>query len=273
VKFYANVISKALATGRISNKDSALAVCAGPHDRNSYLSNGFEDVVISNVGDYFGNEFSPYKWMNIDAENIPLPDKSVDIVSVHGGLHHCFSPHRAMLEMYRVARKAVICMEARDSLVMRLAINAGLTVDYEIEGITGADHSGGAGGGHIPNFVYRWTEREIRKTVASFEPRKLPQVDFHYDLLLPTQRLAGSNRKSLAMALKAATPVAKLFQTIFPKQGNRFGWVIWKDDSSLQPWLTPATGDNGDVMINMDYVRAKGREFVREDRRSAQTEI
>ena len=32
-------------------------------------------------------------------------DGAFDFVVVHQGLHHCHSPHRGLLEMYRVARR------------------------------------------------------------------------------------------------------------------------------------------------------------------------
>jgi SAM-dependent methyltransferase len=260
MEFYYNVLRDALATGRITTKDSALAICAGTHDRNSYFRHGFEDVTISNVNDYMGDEIAPYKWQHIDAENIPLPDKSVDIVSVHGGLHHCYSPHRAMLEMYRVARKAVIVMEARDSLVMRMGVAAKFTDDYEIEAVTGSNHFGGAGGGPIPNFIYRWTEAEVHKAIATFEPRYPPDIDFFYGLLLPTQRMDSSQRPLMRMALRLAAPIAWVIQKVMPSQGNRFGWVVWKTEQKLHPWLK--NDANGETKVDFDYVRQQGRIYV-----------
>ncbi len=55
---------------------------------------------------------------------------------VHAGLHHCGSPHRALLEMYRVARKAAVVFEARDSLMMRSAVALGFTNDFELEAVS-----------------------------------------------------------------------------------------------------------------------------------------
>jgi hypothetical protein len=47
------------------------------------------------------------------------------------------SPHRALLEMYRVARKCVIAFESRDSLLIRTAVRFGLMLDYELNAIAG----------------------------------------------------------------------------------------------------------------------------------------
>jgi hypothetical protein len=74
---------------------------------------------------------------------------------VHAGLHHCASPHRALLERYRVARKAVLVFEARDSLMVRTAV-ALASSDFELEAVSGEGYeSGGLNNGPIPNLGYR----------------------------------------------------------------------------------------------------------------------
>ena len=103
---------------------------------------------------------------------------SFDAVIVDAGLHHCHSPHRALLEMYRVARKCAVAFEARDSLLMRAAIRAGLTEEFERSAISADRMRGGVADTGIPNFVYRWTEREVKKTIASYEPARIPQISF-----------------------------------------------------------------------------------------------
>jgi ubiquinone/menaquinone biosynthesis C-methylase UbiE len=55
-----------------------------------------------------------------DAESRTFDDDSSDYVIAHAVLHHWNSPHRALIEMYRVARKGAIGIEARDSVLMRL---------------------------------------------------------------------------------------------------------------------------------------------------------
>jgi hypothetical protein len=86
-------------------------------------------------------------------------------------LHHCASPHRALLEMYRVARKAAAVFEARDSLMMRSAIALGFTGDFELEAVSGEGYeSGGLNNGPIPNSNFRWTEREVVETIRAADP-------------------------------------------------------------------------------------------------------
>ena len=125
-----------------------------------------ENVLVTNLD---GSEAQQ------DAERLTFADKSFDVVIVHAGLHHCYSPHRALLEMYRVARKVVVAFESRDSLTMRTAVRLGLTLDYETDSLT-ADGKGGVAETGIPNFVYRWTERDVIKTIASFDPAREPSA-------------------------------------------------------------------------------------------------
>lgn len=108
-----------------------------------------------------------------DAENLTYANGSFDVAVVHAGLHHCYSPHRALLEMYRVSRKQAIAFESRDSFLMRTAVRLGLTLDCEIDAIVG--DKGGVAETGVPNFVYRWTEREVEKVIASFDPIDPPQ--------------------------------------------------------------------------------------------------
>jgi hypothetical protein len=79
--------------------------------------------------------------------------------------------------MYRVARKTAIAFESRDSLLMRIAVKLGFTMDYETDCVT-PDGKGGVAESGIPNFVYRWTEREVWKAIATFDPARKPRIEF-----------------------------------------------------------------------------------------------
>src|SRR4051794_35790110 len=106
--FYSDVLSKLVASGTISKSDKVLVVCGGPLDRQTLLDLEFENVVISNLDDRVGNLFAPFSWDRQDAENLSYADDSFDVTIVHAGLHHCHSPHCALIEMYRVAKKCAI---------------------------------------------------------------------------------------------------------------------------------------------------------------------
>ena len=110
--FYVNVLNKLISTGAISKSDSVLIVCGGPLDERVMTQVGFKDFTVTNLDAGIANHRQ-------DAENLTYENNSFDVAIVHAGLHHCHSPHRALLEMYRVARKCAVAFESRDSLMMR----------------------------------------------------------------------------------------------------------------------------------------------------------
>ena len=225
--FYSGVLEKLIAAGMISRADKVLVTCGGPLDEKVTREVGFADPVITNISDDMAG-------LKEDAENLSFADGSFDVVIVHAGLHHCYSPHLALLEMYRVARKCVIAFESRDSLLMRTAVRLGLTLDYEIDAVT-SEGTGGVANGSIPNFIYRWTEREIFKTVASFDPTRIPDIRFFYDFRLPLQRFAREGSRA-ALGLAAIEPVSRLIAKVAPSQCNEFAFAIFKN-GKFHPWI------------------------------------
>ena len=150
-----------------------LVVCGDALDREVFLACGFCNVTISNVDERIQDHgfFAPYSWSYQDAENLKFPDNAFDYAVVHAGLHHCASPHRALLEMYRIASQGVLCFEARDSALMRMGKRLGLVPDYELAAVTANQQRwGGVRNTCVPNYVYRWTENEVEKTIASNAP-------------------------------------------------------------------------------------------------------
>src|SRR5260221_1631337 len=106
---YTNALRKLLDQGLIKREMQVLVVCGGPHDREILLSAGFTNVTISNVDPRLtGTEFAPFTWCFQDAENLTFKDGEFDFCIAHDGLHHCQSPHRGLLEMYRVAKKGLL---------------------------------------------------------------------------------------------------------------------------------------------------------------------
>jgi hypothetical protein len=141
--------------------------------------------------------------------------------------------------MYRVARKCAVAFESRDSLMMRTAARLGLTMDYEIISVT-PDGRGGVADTGVPNFIYRWTEREIRKTIASYDPARIQKIAFFYDLRIPIQRFTASGNQLLRLAGLLVEPLSRIFASLFPTQCNEFAFAISKT-GERQPWID-ATG-------------------------------
>jgi ubiquinone/menaquinone biosynthesis C-methylase UbiE len=242
-EFYLKTLQQLIAGGFVDPSGSTLVVAGGPKDRDVLLAAGFTDVTISNLDDRMtGAEFAPCRWAFIDGENIAFPDEGFDNVFVHMGLHHCGSPHRALTEMYRVARKSVLALENRDSAAMKLAVRLGLVPQFEYDAVRGNDFKwGGWRNTAVPNFVYRWTETEVAKTVACIDPAFANRIRYFYNLRYPEHRIENATGlKRIALRLLKA-PFG-LLAWIFPKQSNEFGFFIDKRDRRLQPWIDPATG-------------------------------
>jgi hypothetical protein len=51
---------------------------------------------------------------------------------------------------------------------------------YEYSAVKNDDH-GGVDNTNIPNFVYRWSEREVLKLISSYKPLNSYKIYFDYD--------------------------------------------------------------------------------------------
>src|ERR1700709_2201924 len=98
---FERVLKQLMGDASLSTHETVLTVCAGTTEREVFFAAGFTDVTITNLDEQYSGALAPYKWSLQDAENLNYPDNAFDVVFVHAGLHHCYSPHRALLEMYR----------------------------------------------------------------------------------------------------------------------------------------------------------------------------
>lgn len=216
---------------------SVLIVGGGPNDERVFTSLGYTNVTLTNVGSMVDRCSTPAIAV-ADAENLPYPDESFDYAIVHAVLHHCHSPHRALLELYRVARKGAIFFESRDSLSMRLVERLGLVNPYEVSAV---EANGGLAGGvrdtAVPNYIYRWSEREVAKMIASYAPHAKHTIRFAHGYGTPC---ASNGEPSVRRLLKRVLVAAhRVVVTIFPSQRNLFACLICKPalPRDLQPWL------------------------------------
>lgn len=244
--FVTDVLSSLIDSGRLDLTHSVLAVAGGTAERDLFSALGLSNATITNLDDVqAAPHLEPYAWAHEDAQHLSYADRSFDWVVVVDGLHHCTSPHRALTEMYRVCRRGVLAVEARDSLLMRAALRLGLSSEYEVEAV---EHQGGRSGGlengPIPNHVYRWTEAEFRKTIRSCDPTGPHEFDFAYGLNLPyeTAALRGWGRR--AALLKVADPVLRAVTWALPRQRNSMAMTALRP-TSVWPWLTEADGTLG----------------------------
>jgi ubiquinone/menaquinone biosynthesis C-methylase UbiE len=244
VAIYADTVKRLVAEGSLDPHLPTLVVAGGPADREVLLEAGFTDVTISNLDErLLGHEFAPYRWMFLDAENLTVePGRFAQIIE-HMGLHHCASPHRGLLEMYRCAGQSVLMFENRDSLAMRLAIRLGFVPVFELEAVADQGYRyGGLRNSAVPNAVYRWTENEVEKALASYDAARNIAIRYFYGLKLPHYRLKMIRSPLKRLAFKAVLAPFSVLARLFPRQMNEFGVFIDKRASKLHPWIDPDTG-------------------------------
>ena len=117
-------------------------MCGGAGFEAEFLS-GFRDVVVTSDISTGASRRAiararlrgvHYLAIVADAERLPFRDASMDIVVVHDGLHHLPDPQAGVLEMLRVARRAVAISEPTPSPATALAMRAGIAHRVEEAG-------------------------------------------------------------------------------------------------------------------------------------------
>jgi SAM-dependent methyltransferase len=259
--FYPRTLERILERGLIGRDSSILVVAGGDADREALVQVGFTDVTISNIDERNSDpdRYAPFRWARQDVEQLDLDDGSFDFVIVCAGLHHCASPHRALLEMLRVARVGVLAIESYDSFLMRIAVRVGAAEDYEISAVAAHDYAhGGVRNTAVPNYVYRWTDREIEKTVASSAPQAPHRFFYFRELEIPASVLARRYNPVWGIAMRVLGPGLALVAKVFPSQANLFGFVIVKPKlpDDLYPWLE---ADGERIVPNERWLRSRLR--------------
>jgi SAM-dependent methyltransferase len=188
---------------------------------------------------------------------LTFADDEFDWCIAHSGLHHCHSPHRALLEMYRVSRVGVLVFEPRDGMLVRLGVRLGVGQDYEVAAVADNDLAfGGVRNSELPNYVYRWTPREVHKTISSYAPIGPHRFHFFYALRVPWSRLKLLRNKAYLAGVVAAMPLLKALSWLLPGLCNNFCFMIRKPKypEELFPWLSRT---DGKLELNRDWVRAR----------------
>lgn len=230
--FYYYQLKKFLSEKWISRNSSILVVCGGPLDSMVLGALGFRNVLVTSLDRPNEKMSHPFKRMN--AEKLPLKNQIFDIVLVHDGLHHCQKPHQAFLEMLRVAKKCVIVFEAQDSWLIRLLAWLKIVPTYEF-GAGGVNETG------VPNYIFRWSRREIEKILRSLDYRRQPWIYFqsqfiYHPCFIYNQPCLANNPFLLGKSLSLALGLSMLMTRIFPYWGNSFACVIRKDRAIKLPW-------------------------------------
>jgi SAM-dependent methyltransferase len=246
-----------------------LVVGGSAEDGRTLHRIGFTRVTLSNLLDPRPSEQADLddakmqQAVRVDAEAMELADNSYDVVLAHEMLHHCRSPHKALLEMLRISRRHVILLEPNNSFAMRLLVKLRFSFPYELPAVIASGfQTGGVRDSNIPNYIYRWNAMDVYQTAASY----LAESEFdlytreYWDFNIDEVELRRRSETRIGSVTKILSPGVFLtglhcFQAIvnhipwLGRQGNKFFACIRKRDE-LRPWLI-RRGD--EIEFNGDY--------------------
>jgi len=202
----------------------------------------------------------------LDAENLGLPDNSFDVVFAHDVLHHCYTPHKAVREMMRVAKQCVIFFDPNDSAFMRALIRLKFSFPYEIGIVAALDYAGGGVmGSAIPNYVFRWTPRELEKTARCSMPgRIIKTLGYPYWDFLVTKEGLELRRETRIGKITSLVGADNFIRGLrfgqwllnlwgpLRSQGNKFCGLVVKE--GFHPWMT----EDG-TALSRDWYAGKAR--------------
>lgn len=253
ISFYKKVVNS-----YIKDKNASILICgAGTLDMSVFQQLGFTNVTISNLDTRMDENFyKPYKWGFENAESLSYGNSSFDYTVIHAAIHHASLPHKVLCEMYRVARIGVLGIENRDSITMRILERLNLTQMYEHAAVYFNNCKyGGLNNTEIPNFVYRWTEREIEKTIQTYAPIYEHFYSYAYGTAFPCTPKLESKGQIKIIFLKLLRPAYQVLVKLFPKQQNLFAFYIEKSNLNykLFPWLM--LDENGDIKFNKEWAK------------------
>lgn len=203
----------------INNKNSKILVLgAGKLDQKVFFELNYNNVTFTNIENSKEKDLNYFK----NIHDINLKDNSYDYCVAHACIHHSSKPHLAVLELYRVCSEGALIVEANDSLLSRLACKLGFSEEYELSAIQKNIISGGVDNTNVPNYVYRWTEREVIKLMKSFRPDLKHNILFDYG-----HQIKFTNSKII-------NQLFNIFFMIFKKQKNLLSIYINKNVKNLQ---------------------------------------
>ena len=121
---------------------TALCVCAGSGMDAEFLAETGAHVIAADLSlgaarraqERAARHGVPLWPLVADAEALPFADHAVNVAYVHDGLHHLREPLNGVLEMARVASRAVSINEPVAAAVTRVAVALGIALEYEEAG-------------------------------------------------------------------------------------------------------------------------------------------
>ena len=163
-----------------------------------------------------------YKTIIGSMQNSKIENEKYDYVIANASIHHSSQPHACIIEMLRIAKKGILILEGNDSLITKIACSLNISEVFEKSAIE--DNKGGVDNTNIPNYIYRWTEKEIHKLINSFDPKYKYKISFNYNFDL------GNVLKNSTFKRKFLFYVLSLFFSFFKKQKNMISVFINKEN-------------------------------------------
>lgn len=260
---FLTVLRRHIATGKLEPNGSLLVLGASDGDASILREAGWSSITLSNFSSSSPSDESR-SYLELDAEDINLPDESFESVAAYEVLHHCRSPHRALCEMLRVSRHYIFLQEPNDSALYNLLRRVGLIFPFEIPAVIANGYiSGGVRNTPVPNYIYRWNHSTAYQTAMTFVPERIVHVhsyaywelnhtEFELQLRMDSPigyliRASGGPknfRRLLQFSERALNAIPPL-----RKQGNQFFCCIEKTDQ-LREWLVR---DRDRVVFNRKY--------------------
>ncbi|MGD9874789.1 MAG: class I SAM-dependent methyltransferase [Kiritimatiellia bacterium] len=260
--FFELVIAELLSQGVLRRDSRILVMCGGETDHAVLMKLGFTNVVISNVDERRDRndtaQYAPFEWSYQNAESMTFEDRSFEFVIEHSGLHHLPCPQRGIAEMYRVASKGIIGFEANRNLFTTLGVKLGFGQEYETAAVFYNDLKyGGISNSAIPNYVYRFTAGDIRRTVSTLNPAARHRYRFWHATQIPA---AAQNIKNplVRFGLRTFGSLLKLAGRSCPFLANNMAFFAAKPaiPDDLHPWLKL---ENGNIVPNREFLERKYR--------------
>ena len=129
---------------------------------------------------------------------------------------------------------------------------------YELTAVAAGDfRAGGVRNTGVPNYVYRWTEREVEKTIASYAPETSHHFMYFRELELPLSIFAVDvRRRRVGSVLRSVHPILRTLAHVVPRQGNLLAFVVVKPSlpGALQPWLRL---EDGEVVADEAWISSR----------------
>ena len=105
----------------------------------------------------------------------------------------------------------------------------GISQAYEHSAVYYNDSKyGGVNNSEIPNYVYRWTERDVYKTISSYAPYAKHKFLFKYGSSFPAIPKEENKNTFKLIILYLMIPIYWIFVKLFRKQQNLFAFYIEK---------------------------------------------